>query len=481
MAKIHCGNASLPSCLITFIFLQFLPHGNGKADFSVLGPPGPLLAIVGQDKSLPCKLSPNISAEGMELKWYRDHLFSVVHMYKNGEDVYEEQMEEYQGRTTFIRDHIARGEATVTIHNITTFDNGTYHCLFKEHTSHSEATLWLKVAGLGSVPRIQVADTQDKGTWADCTSAGWFPEPQVEWRDLRGQMMPAMTHFLVSATTGLLTVMSRVVLQDKAVEGLTCSISNPLLPERKVVAHHLAAPLFRRFLSMEWRPVLPLILIALGLATVALVCVFGKHTREEPKTCVEKEAEDEDGVSPSLDPDTSSPKLMVSEDQKNVRRLLFEQDLPPSSRRFDQDPCVLAQEQFWAGRYYWEVEVGDRKAWILGVCLESLGREGRIPKSPKHGLWAVEFYKKKFWALTYPRTRLSPPQPFRLVGVLLDCDAGEISFYNVTCGSLVYKFSGLAFSGPLKPFFCLWTHDPRPLTLCSVVTETQDTEPSGGP
>uniref|UniRef100_A0A8C5LEX8 Butyrophilin-like 10 n=2 Tax=Jaculus jaculus TaxID=51337 RepID=A0A8C5LEX8_JACJA len=232
MAKIHCGNASLPSCLITFIFLQFLPHGNGKADFSVLGPPGPLLAIVGQDKSLPCKLSPNISAEGMELKWYRDHLFSVVHMYKNGEDVYEEQMEEYQGRTTFIRDHIARGEATVTIHNITTFDNGTYHCLFKEHTSHSEATLWLKVAGLGSVPRIQVADTQDKGTWADCTSAGWFPEPQVEWRDLRGQMMPAMTHFLVSATTGLLTVMSRVVLQDKAVEGLTCSISNPLLPER---------------------------------------------------------------------------------------------------------------------------------------------------------------------------------------------------------------------------------------------------------
>lgn len=186
-------------------------------------------------------------------------------------------------------------------------------------------------------------------------------------------------------------------------------------------------------------------------------------------------------VSLSLDPETASPKLMVSEDQKSVKRLLFDQDMSPSSRRFDQDPCILAQERFEAGRHYWEVEVGDRRAWILGVCLESLVREGRIPKSPQHGLWALEFYKKKLQALSYPRTCLSPSEPLRRVGILLDFEAGEISFYNSTNGSLIYVFSGFSFSGPLQPFFCLWTHDPRPLTICSVVRETrEDTESSGG-
>lgn len=98
---------------------------------------------------MPCKLSLNISAEGMELKWYRDKPSLAVHVYKNGEDVYDEQMTEYKGRTSFNGSRVAEGEGAVKIHNVTVFDNGTYHCVFKEHTSHSQATLWLKVAGEG--------------------------------------------------------------------------------------------------------------------------------------------------------------------------------------------------------------------------------------------------------------------------------------------------------------------------------------------
>lgn len=85
----------------------------------------------------------------MELRWYRGTPSPAVYVYKNGEHMHEEQMEEYRGRTTFMGNHIARGEAAVKIHNITIFDNGTYHCVFKEHTSHSQATLWLNVAGEG--------------------------------------------------------------------------------------------------------------------------------------------------------------------------------------------------------------------------------------------------------------------------------------------------------------------------------------------
>ncbi|XP_057632559.1 putative butyrophilin-like protein 10 [Chionomys nivalis] len=488
MARPHHGDGTLSSFLVTFIFLQFLPAGNGKSDFRVLGPPEPLLAIAGQDKELPCKLSPSISAEGMELRWYRDQPSPAVHVHQNGDDVYEEQMVEYRGRTTFIGDRMVRGEATVRIHNVTMFDNGTYHCIFREHTSHNQATLWLKVAGLGSSPVIHVTDTQDKSIRAECTSAGWFPEPKVEWLDLRGQPVPAETHFSPSASTGLLTVVSMVTIQERTVEGLTCSISNPLFPEKKVAETYLPAPLFRRPPSTEKGPVLPLILTALGLVTAAIACAFGRSHKED-KSEEEEVADPGAGAeaepfhaSLSLDPETASPKLIVSEDQKSVKRLLFDQDPSPSSQRFDQDPCILARERFDAGRHYWEVEVGDRRAWILGVCLESLGREGRIPKSPQHGLWALELYKKKLQALSYPRTRLSPPQPLRRVGISLDFEAGEISFRNAANGSLIYVFSGLSFSGPLQPFFCLWTHDPRPLTICSVIRETEeDTESSGGP
>ncbi|KAL1779858.1 butyrophilin 10 [Sigmodon hispidus] len=481
MARPHHDDATLPSFLATFILLQLLSTGNGKSDFRVLGPPDPLLAIVGQDKELPCQLSPNISAEGMELRWYRDQPSPAVHVHKNGEDMYEEQMVEYRGRTTFIGKHMVRGEVAVRIHNITVFDNGTYHCIFKEHTSHNQATLWLKVAGLGSSPRIHVTDTREKSIRAECTSAGWFPEPTVEWLDLRGQLVPSETHFSASPRTGLLAVVSIVTPQDKALRGLICSISNPLLPEKKVAETYLPnLPSYYCFLASA----------TLGLVTAAIACAFGKQPKEEDKS-EEDEDEADRGASAeaesfhtslSLDPETASPKLMVSEDRKSVKRLLFDQDLSPSFKRFDQDPCILAQERFDTGRHYWEVEVRDRRAWILGVCLESLGREGRIPKSPQHGLWALEFYKKKHRALSYPRTCLSPLQPLWRVGISLDFEAGKVSFHNAANGSLIYEFSGLSFSGPLQPFFCLWTHDPRPLTICSVVRETEeDPESSGGP
>lgn len=84
-----------------------------------------------------------------------------------------------------------------------------------------------------------MTDTQDKSIRAECTSAGWFPEPEVEWLDLRGQPVPAETRFSPSASTGLLTVVSIVTVQERTVEGLTCSISNPLLPEKKVAETYL--------------------------------------------------------------------------------------------------------------------------------------------------------------------------------------------------------------------------------------------------
>ncbi|XP_044772970.1 butyrophilin-like protein 10 [Neomonachus schauinslandi] len=371
----------------------------------------------------------------MELRWYREQPSQVVYLHKNGMDVKEEQMKEYQGRTTFLSAGLDRGQATVRINNVTVFDNGTFHCNFKDGITSVEARLWLMVAGLFSV-------------------------------------------------------VSNVTIQDGVVGNFSCSISSPLLQRKKMANHHLSSLFSRSSPSTAWKTVVPLILTVAGLATAGATCLFQKCQKDRNMLQLEEEipyrAEDqclqgwtEDKVihvSPSLDPDTASPKLALSEDGKSVRWLFFDEELPDVPSRFDQDPCVLAREQFSAGRYYWEVQVGHRKAWNVGVCLESLDRKGRIPNAPQHGLWALELYKKMFWALAFPRVHLYPSGPLHQVGILLDCDAGTVSFYNVGNGSLIYTFFGLS-SEPLRPFFCLWTHDTTPL----IISEFKAPEALGPP
>lgn len=87
----------------------------------------------------------------MELRWYRDQPSQVVHLHKNGTDMKEEQMREYQGRTTFLSAGLDQGKATVKIHNVTVFDNGTFHCNFKDGNMSAETRLWLMVAGKGEL------------------------------------------------------------------------------------------------------------------------------------------------------------------------------------------------------------------------------------------------------------------------------------------------------------------------------------------
>uniref|UniRef100_A0A2K5QGS5 Ig-like domain-containing protein n=1 Tax=Cebus imitator TaxID=2715852 RepID=A0A2K5QGS5_CEBIM len=232
---------------VTLVFLQ-LPLASichncwtdpcasgGKANFDVIGPQAPILAMAGGQVELQCQLFPSVSAEDMELRWYRCQPSLAVHVRERGMDVDEEQVPQYRGRTTFVNDHVAAGKATVRIHSVTAFDNGTYCCRFQDGAEFGETVVQVQVAGLGTEPRIQVMARQD-GVRAECTSAGWFPEPRVEWRDFRGQARPAVTNLSASATTGLWAVASSLTLWDRAVEGLSCSISSPLLPEQRKVA-----------------------------------------------------------------------------------------------------------------------------------------------------------------------------------------------------------------------------------------------------
>lgn len=103
--------------------------------------------MVGENTTFHCHLSPEKSAEDMEVRWFRSQFSPAVLVYKGRQERPEEQMQEYRGRTTFASEDIGRGSVALTIHNITAHDNGVYRCYFQQGRSYEEAIMRLIVAG----------------------------------------------------------------------------------------------------------------------------------------------------------------------------------------------------------------------------------------------------------------------------------------------------------------------------------------------
>uniref|UniRef100_A0A674IIW8 Tripartite motif containing 39 n=1 Tax=Terrapene triunguis TaxID=2587831 RepID=A0A674IIW8_9SAUR len=158
-------------------------------------------------------------------------------------------------------------------------------------------------------------------------------------------------------------------------------------------------------------------------------------------------------VDVTLDPNTANAYLLLSQDRRSVRVGDKRQDVPSNPERFDTCTCILGRERFTAGRHYWEVEVGDKTCWTLGVCEERVSRQGIFTPSPATGFWTVWLRNgDEYAALTSPLTELMLRVRPRQIGILLDYEAGEVSFYNVTGSSHIYTFSD-TFSEPLRPYF----------------------------
>uniref|UniRef100_A0A8C8VGE2 RING-type E3 ubiquitin transferase n=1 Tax=Pelusios castaneus TaxID=367368 RepID=A0A8C8VGE2_9SAUR len=151
-------------------------------------------------------------------------------------------------------------------------------------------------------------------------------------------------------------------------------------------------------------------------------------------------------VDMTLDPDTANGWLVLSEDRKS---------------RFDTYPEVLGAERFTGGRCYWEVEVGDKTEWTLGVCRESVSKKGM------HG---------KYKARTSPSTPLPVSDSPSRVGIFLDYEAGEVLFYNVTDGSHLFTFTD-TFSGTLRPYFhtglSAGDTNVAPLIICPIPAQAR--------
>ncbi|XP_028419947.1 nuclear factor 7, ovary isoform X1 [Perca flavescens] len=175
-------------------------------------------------------------------------------------------------------------------------------------------------------------------------------------------------------------------------------------------------------------------------------------------------------VDVTLDPDSANPWLQLSQDRHQVRHLGAWQDLPDHPDRFDTVVIVLGRDGFTSGRHYWEVQVGDKDDWYMGVARSSVNRKGRISVSTTQGYWALAMKKGQGYRVSTspPITLPLDPKPKR-VGVYVDYEEGQVSFYDVKARTHIYTFKD-TFIEKILPFFYLYCCDKASdtIVICAV-------------
>ncbi|XP_044869612.1 zinc-binding protein A33-like [Mauremys mutica] len=172
----------------------------------------------------------------------------------------------------------------------------------------------------------------------------------------------------------------------------------------------------------------------------------------------------------TLDPATAHPCLVLSEDRTRVRDGHLRRPLPDTPARFDFCVAVLGAGAFASGRRYWEVEVGEKPAWTLGVVHASVSRKGKIHASPSKGFWVIRLRGgAELMAKDTPPMVLRPQALPHRIGVYLDYEGGQVSFYDARGMAHLYTFSA-RFAESVYPYFCPGLYDSggnaTPLKIC---------------
>ncbi len=168
-----------------------------------------------------------------------------------------------------------------------------------------------------------------------------------------------------------------------------------------------------------------------------------------------------------LDADTAHPRLIVSDDGKQVRDGKTE-GVDGGKDRFDKELGVVGKEGFSSGCFYFEVQVKGQTTWDLGVAKESAYRTW-ISLTPESGYWIVgrrdEEYRARDSSDNFLSLRVHP----QTVGVFVNYEKGLVSFYDVESSSHIYTYTNQSFNEKLYPFVCLgyrWNNNSTPLIIC---------------
>ncbi|XP_014395533.1 PREDICTED: tripartite motif-containing protein 35 [Myotis brandtii] len=177
----------------------------------------------------------------------------------------------------------------------------------------------------------------------------------------------------------------------------------------------------------------------------------------------------------SFDPNTAAGWLAVSEDLTSVTNHGYRVQVE-NPERFSSAPCLLGSRSFSHGSHAWEVDLGGLPSWRVGVvrmCLET-GPEGyshSCYQDTRSGFWYLcrtQGVEGDHCVTSDPATSPLVPSIPRRLRVELECEEGELSFYDAERQCHLYTFH--ARFGEVRPYFYLGgtrgNGPPEPLRIC---------------
>ncbi|XP_043953039.1 butyrophilin subfamily 2 member A2-like [Gambusia affinis] len=468
----------------------------------------------GLTATLPCWLTPSYSPKDMEVRWYQgsDQYDTPALLFKENALDYSSQKASYAGRVSFgFKDKTSAGleggDVSLKLENATVEDAGIYTCYVSSSKNYDSATVSLSVTETGRSPLLSAVMTDDNKVNISCQSDGWHPKPVLSWSDSKKALTPANVLFSKNSA-GFYSVHSWVLVSSPFEVSCSVGLSNEAPKEARMRLEN-PLPLHGESGSSAGWVAFGILLAAVLTAFGALYFLYFKKKANKSKsgndatdgaklTSISEEGE------PLLSKITRQQALLLeaSKNYENVQlvdtgnELITIKDFKlrdnihamfPDGDRVTCLTAVRGSPGFSSGRCYWEVSLETatanlKKSWWIGVTdKHEIPQDASFPPTTKNGFWFLSSCPKQEDTLqfsTEPETFIYVQSKPKTVGVYLDFDNRELSFYNVEEKCLIGSLAA-NFTGELFPLFNPGKGDRSPMTIVQspVQHQSNNTEP----
>lgn len=140
---------------------------------------------VGKHVILKCNFNSNGDSNPTVI-WEKVGVDQTVHKYSRNRNDLSEQHKNYTKRTELHGISVDKGDASLTLKNVNIWDEGSYKCSVNNDNGFGEVLMHLSVWAHSTEIYIVWKSDGSGNDILSCQSSGWYPEPEVSWKDKDG-------------------------------------------------------------------------------------------------------------------------------------------------------------------------------------------------------------------------------------------------------------------------------------------------------